>query len=169
MRYIKKHILICIFPLILITACSYSFTGASVPSHLETVAIPLFKDRSGSAEPNLDNVFTNELIDKFINDNTLSVIDKANADALLECTITSLRDTPEAVSGDTEKASLRRITINVKVKYQDLVMKETIFNKDFSNYATYDANNFTEERPVAIENAINLITEDILLGVVSNW
>ena len=150
-------------------ACSYSFTGASVPSHLETVAIPLFKDRSGSAEPNLDNVFTNELIDKFINDNTLSVINKANADALLECTITSLRDTPEAVAGDTEKASLRRITITVKVKYRDLVMKETIFDKDFSNYATYNADKFTEERPVAIESAIDLITEDILLGVVSNW
>jgi hypothetical protein len=169
MRYINKYILIGIFPLIVFTACSYSFTGASVPPHLETVAIPLFKDRSGSAEPNLDNVFTNELIDKFINDNTLSIIDKANADALLECTITSLRDTPEAVSGETEKASLRRITIKVKVKYTDLVMKETIFNKDFSNYATYDADNFSEERPVAIENAINLITEDILLGVVSNW
>ena len=106
---------------------------------------------------------------KFLNDNTLSVIDKANADALLECTITSLRDTPEAVSGDTEKASLRRITITVKVNYRDLVMKETIFNKDFTNYATYDGNNFAEGRPVAIETAIDLITEDILLGVVSNW
>ena len=169
MKYIKKNILICIFPLIAVSACSYSFTGASVPSHLETIAIPLFQDRSGSAEPNLDNVFTNELIDKFLNDNTLSVINKANADALLECTITSLRDTPEAVSGDTEKASLRRITITVKVKYRDLVMKETIFNKDFSNYSTYNADNFSEERPAAIENAIDLITEDILLGVVSNW
>ena len=111
----------------------------------------------------------NELIDKFLNDNTISVLDKANADALLECTITGLRDTPEAVSGDTEKASLRRITILVKVNYRDLVMKETIFTKDFSNYATYDGNNFSEGRPIAILTAIELITEDILLGVVSNW
>lgn len=169
MIYDKKYLLILLISVIAITACSYSFTGASVPSHLETIAIPLFKDRSGSAEPNLDNVFTNELIDKFLNDNTLSVLDKANADALLECTITGLRDTPEAVSGDTEKASLRRITISVKVNYRDMVMKETIFNKDFSNYATYDGNNFTEGRPIAIATAIDLITEDILLGVVSNW
>ena len=48
-------------------------------------------------------------------------------------------------------------------------MKETIFNKDFSNYATYDGNNISEGRPEAITNAIDLITEDILLGVVSNW
>jgi hypothetical protein len=161
--------LVLIIPLIGLTACSYSFTGASVPAHLETVAIPLFKDRSGSAEPNLDNVFTNQLIDIFLNDNTLSVIDKANADALIECTITSLRDTPEAVSGENEKASLRRITITVKVNYRDLVMKETIFNKDFSNYATYDAGDSFEGRQRAITVAIELITEDILLGVVSNW
>lgn len=161
--------LILLIPVIAITACSYSFTGASVPSHLETIAIPLFKDRSGSAEPNIDNVFTNELIDKFLNDNTLSVLDKANADALLECTITGLRDTPEAVSGEREKATLRRITISVKVNYRDMVMKETIFNKDFTNYATYDGNNFSEERPLALLKTIELITEDILLGVVSNW
>lgn len=169
MIYDKKYLLILLVSVIAVTACSYSFTGASVPSHLETIAISLFKDRSGSAEPNLDNVFTNELIDKFLNDNTLSVLDKANADALLECTITGLRDTPEAVTGDSEKASLRRITISVKVNYRDMVMKETIFNKNFTNYATYDGNNFSEGRPIAIATAIQLITEDILLGVVSNW
>lgn len=169
MIYDRKIIILIVLPLIALSACSYSFTGASVPSHLETVAIPLFKDRSGSAEPNLDNVFTNELIDKFLNDNTLLVTNRANADAVIECTITSLRDTPEAVSGDNEKASLRRITITVRVNYRDLVMKETVFNKDFKNFATYDGDNFNEDRPVALETAIDLITEDILLGVVSNW
>lgn len=154
-------------------ACSYSFTGASVPPHLQTIAIPLFQDRSGSGEPNLGNDFTDELIQKFINDNNLEVTDRTNSDAVLECTILSLNDTPEAVStsptGQSEKATLRKLTITVKVLYRDLVKKATVIDKNFSNYATYDANNFVEARQEAIQTAIENITEDILLAVVSDW
>lgn len=162
-------IIILIFQL---SGCSYSFTGASVPPHLKTIAIPLVMDRSGSAEPNLSNDFTNDLIQKFIDDNNLEVTDKTNADALLECTITSIKDTPEVVAStqtQSEKATERRITINVKVVYKDLIKKQTILNKDFSNYSTYDASDFVEARGAAISETINNITEDILLAVVSNW
>ena len=42
-----------------IAGCAYSFTGASVPSHLKTVAIPLVDDQSGFGEPGLREYFTN--------------------------------------------------------------------------------------------------------------
>lgn len=162
------------FSLILIAAiinsCSYSFTGASVPAHLKSIAIPLVKDRSGSGEPDMANDFTNELIQKFLDDNNLDVTDKGNADALLECSISSLQDRPETVSGAGETATQRRLTINVKVTYKDLVKKSTILDKNFSNYITYSTTGDTfQARRDAIQEAIELITEDILLGVVSNW
>ena len=48
--------------------CAYSFTGASVPEHLKTIAIPIADDRSGSGEPGLREDLTQTLIEKFIND-----------------------------------------------------------------------------------------------------
>ena len=33
------------------SCCSYSFTGASVPQHLKTIAIPVAEDRSPAAIP----------------------------------------------------------------------------------------------------------------------
>lgn len=149
--------------------CSYSFTGASVPPHLKTIAIPFFKDRSNSGEPDLSETFTQQLIDKFMNDNTLTVEDKARADAVVECTIMPFQDVLSVISGG-DQVSTRKITLTVKVVYRDLVKKKVIFEKNFSNNTDYDSQtNAVENRSAAIQTVIDLITEDILLGVVANW
>lgn len=157
---------------LLFSACSYSFTGASIPSHLESIAIPLFDDRSGSGEPNLREDFTNELITKFIDDNSLQVRERVNADAILESTILSLQDAPSSVGAQAgaEQVTTRRVTITVRVVYKDFVMKKTIFEQTFSNYADYvNEGDITSLRNGAIQETIDKITEDILLAVVSNW
>lgn len=157
---------------IIATACSYSFTGASIPPHLESVAIPLFDDRSGSGEPNLREDFTNELITKFIDDNSLQIRERVNSDAILEGTILSLNDAPSSVGAEQgiESVTTRRVTLTVRVTYKDFVKKETIFEQSFSNYADYEnVGDITALRTEAIQEAIDKITEDILLAVVSNW
>jgi len=169
-NFISTLISILLFAsMFIVQSCSYSFTGASVASHLKTISIPIVKDKSGSGEPNLENNLTNELIQKFIDDNTLAISEKANADAFLECVVTSLPDSPEAVTGTNEKATLRRLTMSIKVVYKDLIKKKTIFERTISEYSTYDTQNFVESRNAAILSIVDKITEDILLAVVSNW
>jgi hypothetical protein len=139
---------------------------------LESIAIPIFDDRSGSAEPALDQVFTDLLTQKFIDDNTLQVRDKQNADAVLECTITSLVDAPAAVTGseDSEGISKRKITVTVKVVYRDFVLRKIVWDKNFSNYGEYEnEGDLQTVRTEAIETAADKIAEDIMLSVVSNW
>ncbi|NWF50447.1 MAG: LptE family protein [Ignavibacteriaceae bacterium] len=147
-----------------VACCAYSFTGASVPEHLRTIAIPIADDRSGVGEPGLRELLTNELIRKFIDDNTLQVTEKTKADAVLECTITSLSDAPSVVTAG-ENVTSRRVTVSVRVVYRDLVKRKTIFEKVFTNYGDYTSGS---RRP-AIEDAVNKITEDILLDTVSGW
>jgi len=154
----------------LLLSCSYSFTGSSVPPHLETISIPLVQDRSGSGEPYLSNDFTQNLTQQFIDDNSLQVINSVNSDAVLSVTVVSFQERTEVVSGTNEKATERRITISVKAIYKDLVMKKTIFDKQFSNYATFDATqNSIENRQDAIERAIENVNLDLLLAVVADW
>ena len=169
MIYNKIIFVILILICVVAAGCSYSFTGASVPTHLNSIAIPICVDRSGSGQANLSDDFTNELINKFLNDNTLQVAERVNADAILECTLLSLTDSPQVVTGG-EDIQTRRLTLNVKIIYRDLVKKKNIFEKNFSNFGDYDdSNDITEAREDAIAAAIDKITEDILLGVVSNW
>ncbi len=148
--------------------CIYSFTGASVPEHLKTIAIPIADDRSGGAEPGLREKLTEVLTQKFIDDNTLQVTDKSNANAVLECTIVSLSDAPAIVTAG-EQIATRRITISVHVVNKDLVKRKTIFEKTFSNYGDYPSGGNVDSRGSAIDAAIEKITQDILLDTVSGW
>ena len=166
-----RYIIFSLLGIILlgINACSYSFSGASVPSHLKTISIPIFSDKSGSGEFDLNQRLTKQVIQKFIDDNTLLVSDRLNSNALLEGTVTALSDAPAVISGG-EKITYRRITINVRIVYKDLVKKQQIFDRNFSNYGDYEVlGDITAGRKLAIDKAIDLIAEDILLGVVSNW
>jgi len=147
---------------------SYSFTGASVPAHLKTIAIPVADDKSPAAIPGLRELLTDNLIQKFISDNSLQVTERSTANATLECVITSVTDAPAIVSAG-EQITSRRLTINVKVIYKDLVQKKTIFENNFTNYGDYVPGEATNKREDAIDIAVDKLSEDILLAVVSGW
>lgn len=161
-------LLIAALMFIFTSCCTYSFTGSSVPKHLKTIAIPTASDRSGSGIPGLRENLTQQLINKFIDDNSLQVTNRTKANAVIECTITSVTDAPSIVSAG-ENVSQRRLTVNVHVVYKDLVKKVTVFDKNFSNYGDYEPGGAVNKREDAAKKAIDNITEDILLAVVSGW
>ena len=170
MKLIRMKNIIAIVALALFWSCSYYFTGSSVPPHLTTIAIPTIQDRSGSGEPYLSNDFTQDLIQQFTDDNSLQVVNSVNSDAVLSVIVVSFGERAEVVSGDNEKATERRITITVKALYKDLVLKKTVFDKRFSNYATFNAaENSVENRQDAIVRALENVNLDLLLAVVSDW
>ena len=149
--------------------CSaYSFTGSSVPAHLKTISIPVAQDKSPAAIPGIRELLTDNLIQKFINDNSLQVSGISSADASLNCVITSVTDAPAIVSAG-EQISARKVTVIVRVLYKDLVMKKTVFEKDFTGFGEYVPAQETNKREDAIAIAVNYIAEDILLAVVSGW
>lgn len=171
LKLIKSIIAVMLFGTIAIAnfGCgSYSFTGASVPEHLKTIAIPIAEDKSPAAIPGLRESLTDNLIQKFISDNSLQVTERATANATLECVITSVVDAPAIVSAGEEITS-RRLTINVKVIYKDLVQRKTIFENTFTNHGDYVPGEPTNKREDAIATAVEKISEDILLAVVSGW
>ena len=169
MRSLKK-VLLFVFTLfvILFFGCSYSFTGASVPEHLNTVYIPICGDQSNSGEPTLRDDFTNELIKKFRDDNSLQVTDGKDADAIVECVILSISEMNSMITGN-ETVKTNKITLNVKVVYKDLVKKTNIFDQNFTNYGDYVPGTGINDRQPAIETALDKISEDILLAAVSGW
>lgn len=174
-KYIRPAILLFVLTVsINFNGCFYSFTGASVPPHLKTVYISPVEDKSGSGELRLREIFRERLIRKFQDDNTLLIAEKDNADALVECTIVSFTDaasTVVAAQNNNAAVSGKRITIGVKVLFKDLVKKKTMSEKSYSSNNDYPTNtqNFQQVRTEAVESSIDRITDDILIGTVSNW
>ena len=153
--------------LLLSTAgCSYSFSGSSVPSHLKSVAIPLFEDQSGFGEAGLREHLTQKLTELFINDNSLAIADRATADAIVEGNIIAISDAPSVISPG-EQVSKRRITMTIHVVFQDMKLRKKVWERDFSNYGDYTMG--AETRTVALDLASTRITEDILIETVSGW
>ena len=148
--------------------CLYSFRGSSVPPHLKTIAISLFDDQSGSGEPGLREKFTNKLVDKFRQDNSLEVADKLHADSYVEGVIESLTDQPLVVAAG-ETVTKHRLAISAKVIYQDVKLKKKVFEKEFSNWGDFDATGGLDQRQSAINVALDKLTEDILNDTVSGW
>ncbi|HUN66876.1 MAG TPA: LptE family protein [Bacteroidota bacterium] len=148
--------------------CLYSFKGGSVPSHLKTIAIPILDDQSGSGEANIRETFTNRLKDRFRQDNSLRLTEKANADALLEGTITGVTTTPLVVTTG-ETLSKQRVTITVKFVYQDLVLKKKVYEKEFSDYGDFDISGGPDLRQTAIGAALDKLTESVLNETVAGW
>lgn len=148
--------------------CPYSFTGASVPSHLKTIAIPLVDDQSGFGEPGLRERFTTELTNLFINDNSLEVADRTTADALLEGIITSVADAPSIV-GQGERVTTRRVSVSAKFTFQDMKLRKKVWEKTFSQWGDYESGGGLSQRDAGLQEAVRKLTEDILLETVSGW
>lgn len=154
--------------LVTFTGCPYSFTGASVPKHLKTVALPLVDDQSGFGEAGLRENFTTALTNLFIRDNSLEVADRKVADSVLEGVISSVADAP-AVVAPGERVTKRQITVSVRYVFQDMKLKKKVWEKTFSEWGQYDSGGGPSQRAVGLQEAIRKITENILLETVSNW
>ncbi len=152
--------------LIFLSGCAYSFSGSSVPKHLKTIAIPLFEDQSGFGEPGLKENFTTSLINLFVNDNSLQIAERNTADSILEGSIISVQDAPMVITPG-EQVTTRRVTINVHVTYQDLKLRKKVWEKYFSNWGEYSTS--SETRTTALTQAVNKVTDDILIETVSGW
>jgi len=164
--------LIRIAPLLSVAFCAgcYSFTGASVAPHLATVAIPLVDDQSGFGAPGLREIMTQELTTLFINDNSLEVADRKDADSILEGTIVRVTDAASIV-GEGESVSGRRVTIEAKFLYKDMKLRKNAWEKTFSNWGDYETTggDIFQLQQGGLREAIRKISEDVLLQTVSGW
>ncbi len=148
--------------------CPYSFTGASVPPHLKSIAIPIVEDQSGYGEPTLRDQFSQQLLQRFVNDNTLQPGDRSSADSMLEGVITDVKDVPVVVEGGDQVAK-RRITVTAHMVFRDLKLRKKVWEKDFTQWGDYSSGGGLTQRNQGIAEAIRKITEDILNETVAGW
>lgn len=151
------------------SSCNYSFKGASPPDGIKTIFIPTVRDESGFGLPTLAEDMTTLLKNKFINDNTLEYAEKTEADGMIECVVRSVTDEALVVTGN-EQVSRRKVTVVASVEFYNLKKQKSIWKKDFSNWGEYDSSTGGfSKRDEGVRTAIDKITEDILIDVISNW
>lgn len=149
--------------------CFYSFTGASVPEHWKSISIPIFEDESAFGQPALREQFTTMLIAKVQQDNTLSLAGKGTASVELSAKISAIAaDRPVAVSQGTQ-ASRLQVSVSVSATLYDNVKKKQVWQKSFQSTGEYAAAGGAVAREDGIRQAMEKITDDLLLETVSAW
>lgn len=155
---------------LLLGGCAfYSFTGATIPGHINTIAVPLATDRTDGPLPTLDQILTQQVIAQFVNQTRLQLTSsEADADALLDLRIEQYSNTPTAVGGD--QAARNRVSISVAVRYMDQVNDEQLMDRSFSGAEEYDP---IELGPAGEEEAaravLDILAQDIFTTATSNW
>ncbi len=152
--------------LIILTSCGYYSFKGSLPPDVHTIAVTLFNDRT--SYPGIREILTNSVVDVFIFDNTLRVVDESRADLVISGTINSIRQSAANVE-QGEVVSEYKITVSVKVKCENIKTSKALFDKSFSNYGTMEASGTADAYKEAILVALEQITDDILNSTLAAW
>lgn len=151
------------------SSCAYySFSGATLPSRLETIAVPLVEDETATSIPGLSDRFTSDLTDRFVNQTRLSLASSVeDADVVLEGTIQGYTNQPTSVTG--EEARLNRVTVRVNVRYYDQVQDSVLLDQTFSSFEEYDPQEGLDGERQAAFAALETLAGDIFTSATSDW
>jgi len=154
----------------LFTGCAfYGFSGASIPSHLNSIAIPIAADNTSSPIPTLGRDLTNRLTDRFTGRTRLSLNNnESEADAVLTARIRNYSNMPTGVSGE-ERATSNEVRIEVDVRYYDQVKDSTMLDRSFTGTTTYDPTQGLGREEEAARTALENVADDIFTTATSDW
>ncbi len=154
------------------TGCSvnYSFTGASIPIQAKTFSIKTFVNMAPTVNPQLASLMTEKLYDQIMSSTSL-VAEKFDGDMAFEGVITGYHIAPVALQGgETTVAAKNRLTISIKVKFQNRFQPEASFDSNFSQYEDFDTGlDLTAVEQSLTELIVDKLVTDIFNKALVNW
>ena len=155
--------------LLLFTSCGiYSFTGASIPNDAKNVSVENFSMSATNAPASLKTIITEGLKDLFLSQTNLELIE-TGGDLIFRGDITKYEIKPIAIQAN-ETAGQNRLTINIKVKYENTLEKKRNFESTFSRYRDFNSSeNLSDVETVLIEEISKELFEDVYNKAFVNW
>ena len=163
-------LIVSILLLLPVSGCkvTYNFTNASLPPEIKTVSIQYFQNLAQLVNPSLSNYFTEEMKNKFISQTSLNVVNDFG-DLQFSGHITSYTFAPIAIQGN-EVAAKNRLTISVKVKFENSKDDKYNYDKTFTQFEDFDSNvNFTQVESELVRLIVEKLVDEIFNNAVANW
>lgn len=147
----------------------YSFTGTTIDPNVKTVQIDYFPNNAVLVEPTLSTIFTQTLQDLFLTQTNLELT-KSGGDLQFEGEITGYKISPMTATAE-QTAAQNRITITVNVRFYNNVVEEDNFERSFSFYYDFPAEQSLSGSLLtdAYDEILERITQDIFNASVAKW
>jgi hypothetical protein len=164
-----KQTISIILASILLTSCGiYSFTGASIPIEAKTVSVSYFTSTAANSPSSLNQTITEGLKDLFLSQTNLSLTE-TEGDLSFSGEITKYHIMPMAIQAN-ETAGQNRLTIIIKVMYQNSYDSTQNFESNFSRYRDFNSSeNLADIETALIEQITAEIIEDVFNKAFVNW
>jgi len=151
--------------------CAYTTNTALLPTHLKTVAIPVFEN--ATTEYTLEQQVTDAVIARFVADNHLKVVDERSADCVIKGRITQYRNAVFGFNANNT-AQEYRVTIGVAVTFKDQVKNREVWADEniikTANYYVQDVPGQSAKTELdGRQEAITKIADEILSRSVEGW
>ena len=144
----------------------YSTSGSLLPSHIKSVAVPLFSNET-TWEYGIKEKLTDAVIDAFTRDNTLRVEGERSADSVIRAAIVAIQKVPFTYTRE-ELVQEYKMQIFLTVQFEDLGKKKIIWEEEsMEGWGTYSAEG--EEWQTGIDRAIEKLASDIVNKTVAGW
>jgi len=169
---LKKILFLFLFAqlILYISSCGYySFSGSTLPSHIRTIALPLFENRT--TEFGVPEDLNGALISEFTRDNSLKVVDSRTADSIIDGAILSIREQPGAYNVEEQVKEIR-IYVRVKAKFEDLKKNKVMWEEQIEQWGIYNPDASSGDnttRQDAIAEALGKIVTDIFVKTIAGW
>jgi hypothetical protein len=141
-----------------------------LPQHLKTVAIPVFEN--GTPEVQLEQEITDAVIQRFVRDNHLKIVDEKSANAVIRGKVTQYRNAVFGFSSSAQ-ANEYRVTIGVDVTFKDLVKNRELWSDQLvksANYYVQDVPGQSAKTELdGRKEAIEKIADEVLSRSVEGW
>ncbi|CAM1353063.1 LptE family protein [Tenacibaculum ascidiaceicola] len=147
---------------------AYSFTGGDT-GNAKTIQVDFFPNQSPLVEPTLSQKFTQDLQDLFTRQTNLTLV-SSGGDLHFSGEIVDYRVTPMSATAQ-QTAAQNRLTITVNVNFVNNLNEKKNFEKRFSFYYDYGANQQLTGTVLetALDEILERITQDIFNASVGDW
>ena len=137
---LPRRLALTIFSLVILclatVGCGYHFagTGGQAPGNIKSIAIDVLQNNT--AEVGLGSVFTNAIINQFVQWKRLPIKPRKEAEGVLSGAITGIK-TQEVSHVDTQKTLTTRLTITLKITLKSVKTDEILWQRNYSYYEDY--------------------------------
>lgn len=157
------------FPLLILMACGYSFTGGDV-GNAKTISVDFFPNYADLVQPQLSQVFTEKLRDVFIRQTPLNLV-QTEGDMHLEGSIVQYTIDPiNAQANAQAQVAQNRLTIAVNVIFTNKLEPDKSFEKVFTRYDDFPSDQDISQVQDELHDKLSQeLAENILNQAVGNW
>ena len=150
----------------LFSGCGYHLvgTGSSLPPHLKTIYISVFKNTS--SQPEIHRELTRAVLETFINDGRLKLAKKDDADLIMDATLTYYQKRNVAF-GSEDLVSNIIIEVEIELKVTDMVKNKIFIQEKLKTQWDYKSTSDIATTERARLEAVDLAFQDLGRRLVS--